>query len=248
MNWYGNVSPRQRRTYNILISIIALTVPCYCLGLMALALAPGIRAGRDLSTPTLSPPNTPLIAAITLPADATLQLTPTEWQPHTVTPTPTSSPTRTGTPTASPTVPRPTETPAPSPSPTLMPTNTTAPTVTPPPEAYTLHLAKRDGDSLFLVNESKRAFPLEALRLGDGDDAINGREWGVDTLDPGECVTAWKNGGNPQAPPISCTQVGRRLTRSGAHRFWQSAFNIYYHGELAGKCAEAQCLITLMME
>ena len=109
MNWYGNVSPRQRRTYNILISIIALTVPCYCLGLIALALAPGIRSGIDLPTPALPPPSTPISAAVTLPSDATLQLTPTEWQPHTVTPTPASSPTRTGTPTASPTVLRPTE-------------------------------------------------------------------------------------------------------------------------------------------
>ena len=262
MNWYGNVSPRQRRTYNILISIIALTVPCYCLGLIALALAPSTRAGGSQPTPALSPPGNPLVAAITSPPDATQQITPTEWQPHTVTPTQTSSPTRTGTPTASPaptlapaataTVSQPTDIPTPLPSPTpeltntVAPTATTvAPTATPQQEVYTLRLAKRDGDSLFVVNESKRAFPLEPLRLGDGDGAIHGSEWNVEALDPGECVTAWKTGGKPRAPSIPCEQVGRRLARSGDHRFWQSAFNIYYQGETVGKCAEAQCTITI---
>ncbi len=108
-----------------------------------------------------------------------------------------------------------------------------------------MRLAKQDEDSLFIVNESKQAFPLEPLRLGDGSDAIHGSDWDVEALRPGECVTAWKAGGKPQAPSISCKQVGRRLTRSGDHRFWQSAFNIYYQGERIGKCAEAQCTITL---
>ena len=79
MSWYGNVSLRQRRTYTILIGIIALTVPCYCIGLGALTLAPGIRVSRS---PTLAPPpNTPVIVAVTLPPYATLQA---DGNPHTV--------------------------------------------------------------------------------------------------------------------------------------------------------------------
>lgn len=240
MSWFGSVSSRQRRTYTILIGIIALTVPCYCLGLSALALAPGTRASRS---PTLAPPpNTPVVAAVTLLPNATLRLMPTEGQPHTLTPT--SSPTSTGTPTSSPTVSRPTETS--TPSPTLEPTVTTEPTATPLRDAYILFIAKRGEDSLFVVNESARAFPLEALRLGDRDGAINGREWGIAMLEPGECVTAWRKGGKPQPPNISCTQVGKRLTRSGDQRFWTSAFNVYYLGEQAGNCADIQCTITIV--
>jgi hypothetical protein len=245
MSWYGNVSSRQRRTYTILIGIIALTVPCYCIGLSALALAPGTRASRSPTTPTLSlPPNTPVSAAVTLPPDATLRLMPTEGQPHTLMPT--SSPTSTGTPTSSPTVSRPTESPIPLPSPTPEPTATTELTATPMRNAYTLLIAKRGEDRLFVVNESARAFPLEALRLGDGEGAINGREWGIATLEPGKCVTAWRKGGKPQPPNISCTQVGKRLTRSGDQRFWTSAFKVYYLGEQVGDCVDAQCTITIV--
>jgi hypothetical protein len=239
MNWFGSVSSRQRRTYTILISIIVLTAPCYCIGLIALALAPGTRASRS--------PTSPVIAAVTLPPAATLRLMPTDGQPHTLTPTPTSSPTSTGTPTSSPTVSRPTETPTPSPSLTPEPTATTEPTATPVRDAYTLLIAKRGEDSLFVVNASARAFPLEALRLGDGASAINGREWGVDPLEPGECVTAWRKGGKPQPPNISCTQVGKRLTRSRAQRFWTSAFKVYYLGEQVGNCVDAQCTITIVV-
>jgi hypothetical protein len=239
MSWYGNVSLRKRRTYTILIGIIVLTAPCYCIGLIALTLAPGTRASRS---PTLAPPSKPpVIAAVTLPPDATLRPVPTEGQSHTLTPT--SSPTNTGTPTSSPTVSRPTETPTPSPK----PIDTTEPTATPMRDAYTLLIAKRGEDSLFVVNESARAFPLEALRLGDGEGAINGREWDIDTLEPGECVTAWKKGGKPQPPNISCTRVGKRLIRSGAQRFWTSAFKVYYLGEQAGNCADAQCTITIVV-
>ena len=247
MSWYGNVSPRQRRTYTILISIIALTMPCYCIGLIALAFAPGINASGSPATPTLAPLNPPVIAAVTVPPSATLDLTPTEWRLHTLTPTPTSSPTRTGTPTSSPTVASPTETPTPLPSPTLKPAKTTEPTATPLQDAYTLLIARQGEDSLFVANESAQAFPLDALRLGDGDGAINGREWGLDTLAPGACVTAWKNGGKPQPPKIACTQVGKRLTRSGAQRFWESAFKVYYQGEQVGKCADDRCTITIVV-
>ena len=120
------------------------------------------------------------------------------------------------------------------------------PTATPLRDAYTLLIAKRGEDSLFVANESARAFPLEALRLGDGAGAINGREWGVYALEPGECVTAWRKGGKPQPPNISCTQVGKRLTRSGDQRFWTSAFKVYYLGEQAGNCVDAQCTITIV--
>jgi len=186
-----------------------------------------------------------MIAAVTLPPDATLRLVPTEEQTYTMTPT--SSPTSTGTPTSSPTVSRPTETPTPLPSPTLEPTATKAPTATPLREAYTLLIAKRGEDSLFVVNESARAFPLEALRLGDGEGAINGRDWGISTLESGECVTASRKGGRPQPPNISCTQVGKRLTRSGDQRFWTSAFKVYYLGEQIGNCVDAQCTITIVV-
>jgi hypothetical protein len=275
MNWYGNVSPRQRRIYNTLIGIIALTLPCYCLGLLALTLAPNSRAGGSPSTSLPALPTPTVIAIVTVPLDVTPSLPPTERRPQTITPTPTASATNTGTPTptasatgtetatptasATPTIalptatltstatatPTATATLAPSPTPTTTVVPTGAPTATPSGVIYTLRLVTRGEDSLFVINDSRKAFPLEPLRLAEGSEALNGQDWNVDNLKQGECVAVWKNGGKPQPPDVKCKLVGKRLTRSGEHRFWLAPFNVYYQEQQVGTCADTACIISI---
>src|SRR3974377_1106920 len=123
MGWFDGLPPRQRRLYLILIGIIALTLPCYCLGISALALAPSGRAPAAVTgTPTLQPTSGP--ATATLPANATLEPTPTNWVPPTITDTPPPGPTATATHTHTPThTPTPTTTAIPTATPTHV-TNT----------------------------------------------------------------------------------------------------------------------------
>src|SRR5512139_2032904 len=78
MGWFDGLPPRQRRLYLTLIGIIALTLPCYCIGVAALALAPSGRAPATIvGTPT--PAATSSAATATLPANTTLEPTPTDW-------------------------------------------------------------------------------------------------------------------------------------------------------------------------
>ena len=119
----------------------------------------------------------------------------------------------------------------------LIPTETPSPTVTLPPTAtptsetpYRLLIATNGEDSLFVVNQSDVAFPLAFLQLGDGNGAIQGIDWGMEFLEPGSCVTAWKDGGNPQPPSVDCQQVGERLIRDGSNRFWKDAFGVFMRG------------------
>jgi hypothetical protein len=154
------------------------------------------------------------------------------------------------TPTLTPT-PTYTATPTPTPTYTAMPTLTPAPTATPvpPPLVYTLLIATSSDDSLFVVNESAAGFPLGPLRLGDGHGAINGTDWGIETLANGACVTAWKDSGRPKPPGgVTCVQVGTRLTRSKPDRFWKSSFKVYYSGNLVSTCRPGRCSIDITVQ
>ncbi|HET7091314.1 MAG TPA: protein kinase, partial [Anaerolineae bacterium] len=212
-----------RRRYRIFIGIIVLAGLCYCAGFAALALAPSGRITLDMATATRwSPAINP---SVTLPpAVAAVTPSPSPSPTSSPTPTPTSSPTLTMTPS-------PTDTTTPSPTHTLTPTDTSTPTSVPTatavPGTYALLIARRGDDSLFVINESTLAFPLAPLRLANDRAAINGSDWGVDMLEPGACVTAWKDSGNPQPPRgINCREVGS-LTRDGPNRFWKDDFNVY---------------------
>ena len=242
MGGLAGVPRSWRRRYRIFLGIIVLAGLCYSAGFAALALAPSNRIALVTATATRTP--IPTASGVTLLPGVTLSPSPTQFIPPTFTPSPT--PSATPTPTVTPTW---TDTPSPSPTPT--PTNTSAPTATPTPATvtYNLLIAKRDDDSLFVINQSTEAFPLEPLRLGDGDGAIDGEDWDVDTLQNGECVTAWKDSGNPRPPRgVKCNEVGARLTRDGPDRFWKSAFNVYYAGELIATCAREECSISILVK
>ncbi|HNT77162.1 MAG TPA: autotransporter domain-containing protein, partial [Anaerolineae bacterium] len=102
----------QKPIYRVLIAVIIATIPCYCLGFVALAMRPSSPSPTARPTLTATTPpkatSTPyLVGPGTSVPLKTLQATPTQWFPPTRTPTP--EPTFTGTAT-------PTETPTPTPT------------------------------------------------------------------------------------------------------------------------------------
>ncbi len=208
-----------------------LSSVCYCIGFAALAMAPSSKITFATATPSATVG--PIVRNATVPSGIILSPTPTLFIPPTFTPSP--PPSATGTPTPARTA---------TPTPMLTATPTATPAL--PAIVYSLLIATRDDDSLFVVNESPLDFPLGPLRLGDGRGAINGAEWKVDMLASGECVTAWQDSGNPKPPSgVSCRQVGERLTRSRSERFWRTRFNVYYSGELVGTCLPGRCSINI---
>jgi len=109
----------QKPIYTILIAVIIATIPCYCLGFVALAIRPSPLTPTPIpETTETAVPNasaTPYeVGPGTGTPSKTLQPTPTQWFPPTRTPTPTA-----------------TETPLPS----MTPTDTPTPTPTPLPPA-----------------------------------------------------------------------------------------------------------------
>ncbi len=187
----------------------------------------------DVSSATFSP--MPTYTALVLPthtvsASFTLTLQPSITPTETATPLPTSTP--------APTI---------TTAPLIMPTASFTPAATLTPTyavEYELLLAKRKEDSLFVVNLSAAEFPLDSLSLGNDTGRVEGAEWGVNTLNSGECVAIWKDSGKPKAPKdLECNEVGEHLVRSGKERFWKSSFTIYFLDEEIATCDRNECTL-----
>lgn len=192
--------------------------------------APDTSSSQPTDTASLNAPEIAVAAtSITPPTEVSVSAATVE--PTPIPPTPTDIP------------------PTPLPAiPTAIPTTLILPTLPPaaPVQTYNLIVARHRDDSVFVINMSSSPLPLTPLRLGDtGEGAIEGSEWELETLGSFQCVTAWKDSGNPRMPNVSCTQVGARITRQGRERFWKEAFNIYYGGNLVGACDADACPITV---
>jgi serine/threonine protein kinase len=131
-----------------------------------------------------------------------------------------------------------------SPSATHFPTNTPHPTetpiLTPTPElnlSIDLLLAKNKDDSLFVVNRSTIPLSLSPLVLLNGLGKVSGDAWGIERLQEGECVTAWKDTGRPKEPArLNCKIVGERLEFEAGKRFWTITYKVYYDDVEIGIC------------
>jgi len=246
-------APRVRRGFMILIAAIPI---CALLG----ALAVGAFAARQLlGSGDLrlfaggATTQTAVASAATWTATLEPQATATVTLPPLRTPTPgtpiaIATSTRTPVPTGT-GIPAGTHTPEPTATPTLTPPATFTPTATSAPAAtYELQIVGRGDDSLFIVNQTAFSFPLPPLRVGDGQGAIYGAEWGILSLAQGQCVSAWKKEGKPKAPKgLKCDEVGEEVTRDGPTRFWNEPFKLYYAGELVGTCEASpdDCTISI---
>jgi hypothetical protein len=105
------------------------------------------------------------------------------------------------------------------------------------PENSDFVIVANGEENLFVVNVGEADLPLGQLRLGNEMGDVNGDEWGIKSIWPGECVSMWQDGGNPLRPEgLSCDQVGDELIRPRPVRFWKTSFDIYYDEELVGKC------------
>jgi hypothetical protein len=148
--------------------------------------------------------------------------------------------------------------PSPTPPPPVEATPIPQPTLTPEvpvagntenPLNYELLIAKRGDDSLFLVNQSIMPLPLGPLQLSADRRILNGADWGITELQSGDCISAWKDKGNPKAPDVSCNEVERR-TIGNKDRFWKESFEVYYGGQWLADCPKDQerCLVQIPVE
>ncbi len=104
---------------------------------------------------------------------------------------------------------------------------------TPTKVLYTLVIATHTDESLLVFNQSSVPILLDTLQIGDGRQAIQGSDWKLSTLNPGECIVAIKDKGKPKLPDLKCQQVAKLETAS----FWKGSFNIYFNQQKLLTCS-----------
>lgn len=134
------------------------------------------------------------------------------------------------------------------PSPTLLATQisatvstVTATLLSPSPTSNSNHidllLSQQKTDSFLMINQGTVGLPLAQLTFGKDKGKLSGGEWGIDILQPGQCVTVIKAEGHPSPPTgLQCNLVGKVLSRGGPNKFWDSQFDVYYKNVFIASC------------
>jgi len=120
------------------------------------------------------------------------------------------------------------------------------------PVSYQLLIIRgQDNDSVIVVNQSKNAFPLELMSLGDAKKGVSGKEWGVKNLENGACVGVWKesrgNAKHKLPTGVGCDLVGKQLVRDKKDWFGEKAIVVNFDDVQFGVCDkdQKQCQITI---
>jgi hypothetical protein len=104
------------------------------------------------------------------------------------------------------------------------------------PATLDLRLLRSGQSGVVLVNEAGGSLPMAPLRLGDGDSAVRGTDWGIATLESGNCAAVWRDKGEVRIPADQCAQVGQPVLRDRLGRFWLHDFAVYYDDKRVASC------------
>ncbi len=231
----SRIAPARRRlllSLGLVAALLLLLLAAVGLHLRGYVVLPGLPGRAPTATPTR--PAHPTSATFTpVPTSSPQTPSPPPTQPTgpiivPVSPPPTTAGRPTISPTRPPASPMPTRKPPP-PAPTSLPTAG--------PVTFQVQVWRSEDEGIFLVNRTAAPLPLGLLRLGDGESAVRGGEWGLPFLGQGECVAVWKDRKEPEPPEgLSCNLEGERLFREKKARFWEREFALYYGGARIGLC------------
>lgn len=104
-----------------------------------------------------------------------------------------------------------------------------------------LRIATHGEDSFYLINVGNSAVSLPAFLFDDGNHIFGGAGWGISTLRPGECVSIWKNKGNPRGPNVDCVEIGDRVEMEPSEAFWKEPFEVIFQNTVIFTCPRNGC-------
>jgi hypothetical protein len=103
--------------------------------------------------------------------------------------------------------------------------------------AIHLLLSLQKAGNFLMINQSSVGLPLAQLRFENKKSKLSGDEWGLEVLQPGQCVTVLKQEPHP-APPtgVPCEIVGKLLTNGGPNKFLDSQFDVFFQNVNVASC------------
>jgi serine/threonine protein kinase len=108
-----------------------------------------------------------------------------------------------------------------------------------PPVVYHLQTVKSGQDGLFLLNAGQVALPLDQIQLGNPPNYVQGSQWQLSALQPGECVLVKvERAKDKKIKDMDCERAGGEVSLPEEKPFWASFFNIYFDGEFVGMCEQ----------
>lgn len=103
-------------------------------------------------------------------------------------------------------------------------------------------LFARRGGSLIVVNMVGADFPLERLRLDDGEHTLAGDAWGLRVLPQSSCLMAHPASMATVPVYAACNEAGARLAVD--EPVWNKDYTVYFDGEPLQTCGET-CVVTV---
>jgi hypothetical protein len=120
----------------------------------------------------------------------------------------------------------------------------TATSTSSPPVEYRLQAVKSGQDGLFLLNAGQVALPLEQIQLGNPPNYVQGSQWQLGALQPGECVLVKvERAKDKKIKDMDCQQAGGEVSLPQETFL---GYNIYFDGEFVGMCEQGAdvCEVT----
>ncbi|GAB4521891.1 MAG: hypothetical protein OHK0046_33750 [Anaerolineae bacterium] len=112
----------------------------------------------------------------------------------------------------------------------------------PHPAIPTLLISRRYAHAVVVINIAERDFPLEALTIGAGEQALAGLDFGVMALKSGECLLAHTEDAPLQTIFLPCNETGTRLVIPGV--LLENPLPVET-GHTLMTCEKAVCVVTL---
>lgn len=111
----------------------------------------------------------------------------------------------------------------------------------PHPPVPTILLSRRIESGLILMNIAEAAYPLHDVVIRVGAQALTAQDFGVTTLEPGECVKAFLPGTDLGRIFVPCNEVGQLASLASSS---QQDTVVFESGPISQPCQAASCVFT----
>jgi serine/threonine protein kinase len=142
-----------------------------------------------------------------------------------------------------------TTSPAATDMPALIPT--TPPTIAPTvvnARSYAITVKLNDNSVVITNITQNEILPLAPLSISNDIASIEGSAFGVDALEPQDCLVVAKDENRMKKLKLTCNPVSSLFFPDANNSFWRGEFSVYYDGDLMEICTDKTCVVQIRIQ